>query len=665
MKRIFLLILLIFSLTSCTISVPSIDNLTGDSTGENNNNTENNDDNNKDNTDNTDNDSNKPNEDNSNKDDSNENGSNNSNEEKEFAISNPNFETRRIDNQSEITMDDFFNLGNTIDVKVTISDSEISKLQKDYEEYERTGAKTEVYRLATKVVIILTNFGNNYTWEFDNVGIRQKGNTSRTNISNGDYLNLNHYKLSFDETFDDISIYGESFVNKYGNPANSSREFLGMSGLDFKWNKNHDYTHIREIYANYLYRASGILVQHAGLSKFSFINSNSGRTSSMGLCTVYEPATKSFIKRSLKSEVNYVNMGDWSTEKLGTYGVGGSNYGDLYKCKYPARLTNVNGNVGVGDLYGYNVPIYDRKTNKDVDYNDDLLKIASKAISTGNYDEISKYVDLEYLAISEAVGFVVGNPDSMRYNNNNYMIYMRKTDGKMVFIPIDSDRCFGITRDWNVKNGYMYTGMLDRDNSENNDTLSLLRDTILASGDNDSKKLYLDFCNKIKNSLWAQNSTFNTYFDMAKSSYSDESFTLDSAGDNYSFANYMSNKLNQIYPVTNNNGDSNEEKIYNLYLQSTINNWGEKPLKFERIEADTYQVKAIITRFESDGDYFKFKINDGINYDTINWTLSNDLTSLIKYAEDLKSVRVYGGNVGETVVITINVKTNSASVTFE
>ena len=409
-----------------------------------------------------------------------------------FNIVDPIFETRKIYNISDVTMDDFFNLGNRIEVKITVSDEELSKLQTDYE----TGHKSDIYRLASKVVIKLTNYNNTFTWEFENVGIRQKGNTSRKSIYNGDgSLNLNHYKLSFDETFDDPERYDSKFINKYGNEEYKDREFLGMSGLDFKWNKNEDSTHIREIYASYMYRASGILSQHIGLSTLSIIESNkSNKETSMGLCTVFEPASKSFIKRSLKSDDSYVNMSDWSEEKLGEYGLEGKSYGDLYKCIYGADLTNnslYNGSIGVGNISGSYVPLYDRKTHKDDEYDDAVLKAAINAISSGDYDRISQYVDLEYLAISEAVGFVVGNPDSMRYNDNNFMIYMRRTDGKMVFIPIDNDRCFGITKDWNPKDANMNLSMLDRKDSTGDNTIKLLLDTVLAKTSNPTQELYV------------------------------------------------------------------------------------------------------------------------------------------------------------------------------
>jgi hypothetical protein len=264
----------------------------------------------------------------------------------------------------------------------------------------------------------------------------------------------------------------------------------------------------------------------------------------MGLCTVFEPTSKSFIKRSLKSDVSYINMADWNTEKLGEFGLEAKSYGDLYKCKYGADLTNnsvYNGSIGVGNIDGSYAPLYDRKTHKDDQYDDKVLKDAINAISSGDYNKISQYVDLEYLAVSEAVGFVVGNPDSMRYNDNNFMVYMRRTDGKMVFIPIDNDRCFGITKDWNPKDGNMNLSMLDRKNSNNNNTISLLLNTILAKSSNESQKLYVDFCNKIKESDWVKTETFNQYFEMAKASYSEHSFSLTNSNDNYTFEKYITN----------------------------------------------------------------------------------------------------------------------------
>jgi hypothetical protein len=393
----------------------------------------------------------------------------------------------------------------------------------------------------------------------------------------------------------------------------------------------------------------------------------------MGLCTVFEPASKSFIKRSLKSDVSYINMADWNTEKLGEFGLEAKSYGDLYKCKYGADLTNnsvYNGSIGVGNIDGSYAPLYDRKTHKNDQYDDKVLKDAINAISSGDYNKISQYVDLEYLAVSEAVGFVVGNPDSMRYNDNNFMVYMRRTDGKMVFIPIDNDRCFGITKDWNPKDANMNLSMLDRKNSSNNNTIKLLLDTVLAKTTNPSQELYLEFCNKLKESAWTDIKTFEKYYNMAKSSYSDYRFSL-STDENVSFETYMNNKLKCIN--SNNNSDNNDDEnsglTSDIYFVSSINNWGDyssndlSKYKLQLISDNTYQISVKVTSVlnENGRNYIKFKFNNGYkDYSKIDWTLSEDLKTLVTSVGS--SAKCYGVNVGDTIVITINTKTKEASV---
>ena len=145
MKRYFLLILLLVTLL-CGCNITSLDNST-----------------------------NKPN---FNDGNSNNQQEGNNNETNKYNLTTPNFTTRKISSIDEITLDDFFNLGNRVDISVMIKEAELKKLQADYE----TGYKSEIYRFADKVEITLTNYGIEYKWEYANVGIRQKGNTSRNNI---------------------------------------------------------------------------------------------------------------------------------------------------------------------------------------------------------------------------------------------------------------------------------------------------------------------------------------------------------------------------------------------------------------------------------------------------------------------------------------------------
>lgn len=241
------------------------------------------------------------------------------NNEKLLNFNAPNYETRKINSIDEVTSDDLFNIGNTVDISISISDEELNKLQDDYE----TGYKNDTYHVADSVTINLTNYEQTFTWNFNNVGIRQKGNTSRKDIlKNGEINTKNHFKLSFDETFDDVEKYSTSFIEemktKMDGEDYSEREFLGLDGLDFKWNRNEDTTYIKEIYCSYIYKAGGIIAQRIGLSTLSMIQKdNDNKSYSFGLCTIYEPAKKQLIKKSFQDNDKYLNAPTWKEEKRG------------------------------------------------------------------------------------------------------------------------------------------------------------------------------------------------------------------------------------------------------------------------------------------------------------------------------------------------------------
>lgn len=378
-----------------------------------------------------------------------------------WAIKNPDTTSCPIrSNKEEVTYTDLFNLHNRVRISINMSNTELSKLEDD----RNHGGKSEIYRLALSVTIYLTNGNQTFDWTFENVGVRQKGGVySRDQVVNGYNVNThNHYKISFDETFTDKSMYDQDFINAYGNKANKDREFLGLSGLDIKWDRNNDLTHVKEIYASNMYLANGLIYQHIGLTELEIYNSHGNFN--FGLCYLFEPASKSYVKNALSSGDSFMNMPTWKEENAGTYGVEGAKYGDLYKATYGAQTSYSGGpdltsssinddshqpTIGIkDDNYGVRYPIYERKTNKKDAYNDDLLRNMINVCNSQSYDEIDKVVDLEYFAKEEAVAFYVGNADSFRYNYNNYQMYFRRTDGKMALLPIDNDRAFGIGETW-------------------------------------------------------------------------------------------------------------------------------------------------------------------------------------------------------------------------
>lgn len=109
--------------------------------------------------------------------------------------------------EDEKIFDELFNLENKVMIKVDISDRELEKIQKDYDKYDSMGNKSPIYRIADKVTITV----GEESYEIEEVGIRIKGNTTREPVwdRRSGNLNLTHYRLSFNETFDDENYYGE------------------------------------------------------------------------------------------------------------------------------------------------------------------------------------------------------------------------------------------------------------------------------------------------------------------------------------------------------------------------------------------------------------------------------------------------------------------------
>lgn len=501
-------------------------------------------------------------------------------EEYQYSIANPNTAAVIRASKSEVTYEDLFNLNNKVSIELTVPRTEFEKIAHDNE----LGHKPEMYRLATNFKLTMVNGSNTFVWELENVGIRQKGNTSRDSIFKGEELNnRNHFKLKFDETFTDVDIYGQDFVNTYGNIENEEREFLGLDGLDFKWDKNNDLTHIKEMYTNEMYRACGVMAQHVGLSTIR-VKYGESQYADFGLCYIYEPVNKTFIKRTLQSDKSYIGMSSWSVEKAGKYGVSGKKYGDLYKCTYGngngssssgASLladTITGKKVGVKtDIYGNDYPAYERKTNKKETYDDGLLKNLVNVLNrqSTTYQDIEGLVDLKYLAMSEAISFVVGSPDSLRDNYNNYQMYFRRTDGKAVIIPIDNDRTLGIGKDWGDSINYILS-------NDTQDPLHLRRvygtqenpllvKTTLSRSSNKAKTAYLSCVEAVRASDWCKEATFKAYYDVAKATYQEfASFSLQGDGENLSFKEAITRKrAERAYP-------ENE----NMYVIGSFNNWG-------------------------------------------------------------------------------------------
>lgn len=559
----------------------------------------------------------------------------------QYSIAKPNLKEVIRSSKDEVTYEDLFNIHNKISIELSVSREEMEKIAED----NQLGPKPDMYRLADNFKLTMQNGNNTFAWEIPNVGIRQKGNTSRGPIFIGEEINnQNHFKLKFNETFTDKEIYGETFVDTYGNDDYDKRSFLGLDGLDFKWDKNGDTTHIKEVYTNEFYRGCGIMAQHVGLSTIK-MKYGTDKVADFGLCYIYEQIDKSFIKRSLESQTPYIGTSPWEVEKEGSYGVAKKKYGDLYKVTYgngdgfsnsggSLLLDTISDNkVGVRtDLYGNDYPAYERKTNKNSTYDDGQLKNIVTLVnqSSATIEQIDEVVDLKYLAMEEAVSYIIGDPDSFRDNYNNYQIYIRRTDGKMIIIPMDKDRALGIGRDWINGLNYIFSeetkDPLHKNSISGNQRNPLLLKTILSSKTSEVKTAYSNCIADIKKSDWVKEETFNSFFEVAKTTYSGlADFSLDGGYDNVTFKEVMDRK---------NNGGHEKPDLHNksLYLIGSFNNWGET---MNNANANNYRLNGYMD--ESGWQMIDLSITMKIDENYPLWNQDLDKDQYIEFVVGLYS----------------------------
>ena len=323
-----------------------------------------------------------------------------------------------------------FDINTKVNVQITMSQSEIKKLQNDYKIHERNNdAKSEIYRKADVTITV-----GNEKYTIDEVGIRLKGNNTLSPFYASDgSLNISNYKLSFDETFDDKTEYGSDakvWANENDRKLRKKRTFATLNGLDVKWNLSYDDTYIREIYATKLFEASNVLVQKINLTQLVFNGKN------YGVVKIYEPIDKTFLEKRLPKEA-----------------IGG----DLYKCIWAPRSGGWSGcnyqtgsTMGVQDNSAGKKYNFNLKTNKSTSKHVTLKKMLS-IINKSNPTkaELESVVDTDYFARFMAASYFAGGPDDIRNNYNNHYLYFRKDNGKAIFIPYDNDRTLGITYGYN------------------------------------------------------------------------------------------------------------------------------------------------------------------------------------------------------------------------
>ncbi|MBQ8415133.1 MAG: CotH kinase family protein [Clostridia bacterium] len=469
---------------------------------------------------------------------------------------------------------DLFDPNNHISFKLDISASELKKIQQDYDYYASKGSKSPIYRMADLIVTITKPDGTVMKWTIDQVGVRMKGNTSRTSFYNdwdGMY-NLIHFKISFQETFDEVEYYGSDAINWTDSAARKARKdrtFATLEKIDIRWNRNFDATCIRESYAYDLYRENGVLAPHTNLASVDIGNDHAG------VWVIYEPIDKIFLEKNLPESA------------LG---------GDLYKLGWTnegATFTSFS-SYGVEDEDAGKFFVYDLKTNKKTSTHQSLKNLIN-TLNSGSLtkEQFASVVDVDNFMKYCAVSYMVGNCDDLRYNYNNSYIYFRADTGKMLVIPYDMDRGLGVNR-WNPSGHGMtredpFTNWTASGNQRSPlflksvcnggffkneyiealkvvDAHEMLTNEKFVERFNIAKNLYSDDVVPSKSYSNAEQSRF--YFDVEKSCGADESR-------NMSFLDYITAKRSTLYSYIGNLGNGGSSGDNNDNPGSDTGNEGD------------------------------------------------------------------------------------------
>lgn len=475
-----------------------------------------------------------------------------------------------------------FDIENTIHLDLDMTDAELAKMQLDYETYDRNGGKSPVYRMGDLHITITTPEHTTYTFTINEVGVRMKGNTSRTDFydSQQGIYNLIHLKISFQETFDNEQYYGDQVKtwNEADRSARKNRTFATLEKIDLRWNRCDDSTFIREYFAYQTYREYGVLAPNTNLASFDWAGNH------MGIYTINEPIDEIFLAKHLPISA------------LG---------GDLYKCGWAGNSNasfRETSSIGIEDDGAGKFYAYDLKTNKKTSDHSALKNLIHTLNRTScSKDDIAALVDMDDFLSFSAVSYLLGNPDDLRSNYNNCYVYFRADNGKALFIPYDYDRCLGVTVHWNPTGNAVtadspFSAELNSGNGAQKNPLILY--TIAEGGY--FLQEYADRLTAIVNSNWFRYDTFSHLYNIAKTNYGTLarpskafhnanglklSFDIDrtshiSANENISVREYLEAKLVTLDFYMERLGhyvDPNPSIPTPWYIRSDVTNWQNDP----------------------------------------------------------------------------------------
>ncbi len=138
----------------------------------------------------------------------------------------------------------------------------------------------------------------------------------------------------------------------------------------------------------------------------------------------------------------------------------GNNYGNLYKCLWPADLDYLGTDPGLYKYTSGDRRAYDLITNTDKDDYTDIANFISVVNNTPLDQlacELDKIFNLDDYLKLIAFDVITGNWDGYIYNKNNFYLYHNTATGKFECMPYDLDNTYGIdwmSTDWGNRNIY-------------------------------------------------------------------------------------------------------------------------------------------------------------------------------------------------------------------
>ena len=544
-----------------------------------------------------------------------------------------------------------FDLNNKIEVNIEMDDDELQKLQDDYEQYRNFNSKSPIYRMAT-VTITITAGSTRTAYRIHEVGVRMKGNTSRTDFYNdqdGIYKYI-HLKLDFQETFDDWDYYGSDskvWANEEQRKTRKDRTFATLEQLEMRWNKCYDPTYLKETYAYALYRSEDVLAPLTNLASFDWSGVH------MGVYTINEPVDKVFLEKRLPaSEAD----------------------GDLYKCGWTnvgCTFTSLN-SIGIENEDEGKFYCYDLKNNKKTSDHSALKNlITGLNSSTLTKDTLAELVDIDNFLSFAAVSYFLGNPDDIRNNYNNFYLYFLPSSGKALFIPYDYDRCLGVTYEYDPSGHGMTRDdpFADTAGSGGDQQSPLFLYTVAKGGFYVAE--YAQVLERVAGNTMLKSETFETWFNRARALYGSDvapsktlrnaegrkfDFSLsDGIGGNMSFNTYMTQKM-ATYSKCMAKLDSYLSYVRpvpsNYYIRGDFNGWSNHD-EYGMTNEDGLMTFTL--RFNHD---FSFKVFDNVNQDWLGVECLPEDTAVAYTTNEHGNIQLKAGTYlvtydPETMIITL------------